>query len=606
MRGQAILCASGAAALLAAAGLPGCSESASTSIEAGAPAPSPPPPPVAVPPTPAPIDATGSAFETPESTARFLNQATFGASDDDVSSLVGASASDWFVDQLTIAPSLNLEITLAAIEEPDARDPDGDLSFETNQTPAELFWINAIAGEDQLRQRMAFALSQLLVISHAEGGNLFTVPFAVAYYQDILTQNAFGNYRDLLEEVTFSPAMGLYLTYLQNRKGDPATGRVPDENYAREIMQLFTIGLVELEPNGQPTLDAESNPIETYTNADVTGLARVFTGLSYDASVFVPRPGQFGPIAFSTPMRIFPEEHSPLEKSFLGETIPAGTDAASSIEQALDILVNHPNTPPFIARQLIQRFVTSNPTPNYVARVASAFANGAFTLPNGVEVGEGRRGDLTATLASILFDEEARSDEARAASDFGKPREPVIRFAHWARAFNAQTVTPDFTTTLWNTSPPDELGQHPYKSPSVFNFYRPGYVAPGTETGSAGLTVPEFQLVNAATISGYANFMSFFALSFAADNLAPPSSNSFIPDYSEEIALAEDPAALVDHLDVFLTNGELTDESRSTIIDVLEAVPLTDDSDPEFDGREERAELAVILVLTTPDYIVAR
>ena len=226
--------------------------------------------------------------------------------------------------------------------------------------------------------------------------------------------------------------------------------------------------------------------------------------------------GTIDPVALYSPMKAFPALHSDLEKQFLSTTIAAGTGPVESIDLALDALVDHPNTPPFISRQLIQRLVTSNPTPDYIERVATAFAIGTYTLPSGDIVGDGRRGDLAATVAAILFDEEARSDAARAADDFGKVREPVVRFINWARTFDTNTVTPELTFPMWNTSPPGALSQHPFKSPSVFNFYRPGYIAPGTETGAAGLTVPELQLVNANSVAGYANFLTYFILSLTS------------------------------------------------------------------------------------------
>ena len=265
--------------------------------------------------------------------------------------------------------------------------------------------MNAIEGEDQLRQRMAFALSQILVISHAEGNLLFEVPNTVAHYQDILVSNAFGNYRDLLEEVTYAPAMGEYLTYLQNIKGDAATGRMPDENYAREVMQLFSIGLVELEQDGD-VITQGGIPVEVYDNTDVTGLAKVFTGLSLSGDEFFFDFRTLPPDALHSPMQVYPEWHSELEKTFLGTSIAAGTGPAESIDLALDALVDHPNTAPFLARQLIQRFVTSHPEPDYIGRVAAAFSEGQYTLPNGTIVGDGRRGrseEHTSELQSLAY-----------------------------------------------------------------------------------------------------------------------------------------------------------------------------------------------------------
>ncbi|MEL6361424.1 MAG: DUF1800 domain-containing protein [Pseudomonadota bacterium] len=606
--GKALVAAIGAIATVS------CSDSGSdpapSPVATPAPTPAPSPAPA---PTPPPGGTTQPetivAFASVESTGRFVTQATFGPTETDLTDLTGTSASEWYRAELTKAPSLALPYVQAFIAEDELNNPNQDFSFPASNSPGMAFWRNAVTGDDQLRQRMAFALSQILVVSSADD-ELFGLPETVAHYMDILTRNAFGNYRDLLEEVTYSPAMGIYLTYLQNQAGDPFTGRVPDENYAREIMQLFTIGLVQLDANGDPVLGADGESIETYTNDDITGLARVFTGLSFGGPEFFFDFSTLDEDALFSSMEIFPEFHSDLEKSFLGTTIPANTDAATSIDQALDTLFNHPNMGPFLARQLIQRFVTSDPASAYVGRVANAFETGTFTLPDGVAVGTGERGDLTATLAAVLFDEDARRDPAQQPNTFGKVREPIMRFVHWARAFDATTVTPEFTLGLWDTSGSGELLQHPYRSPSVFNFYRPGYVAPGTESGAAGLTVPELQLVNASSIVGYVNFLSFFGFElqqFAVDNDlvdAVDAVSSFRPDYSEEIALADDPANLVDHLDERLLYGRLRTESRQGMIDVISLIPLENEFDPNYDGPRLRAQVAVVMAMTTPDYLV--
>ena len=564
---------------------------------------SPPPPPP--PPTPPPPPPASTAFSTQESTALFLSQATFGPTLSDISGLTGTAPSDWLLSEFNKTPSLNLDYVLAEISEPGARDADGELSYEKKQTPTFSFWMNAIEGDDQLRQRMAFALSQILVISHAEGNFLFEVPNTVAHYQDILVSNAFGNYRDVLEEVTYSPAMGEYLTYLQNIKGDAATGRMPDENYAREVMQLFSIGLVELEQDGD-LITQGGIPVEVYDNTDVTGLAKVFTGLSLSGGEFFFDFRTLPADALHTPMEAYPIWHSELEKTFLGTTIPAGTGPVESIDLALDALVEHPNTAPFLARQLIQRFVTSHPEPDYIGRVAAAFAAGQYTLPNGTVVGDGRRGDLAATIAAVLFDPDARDPANRNDDNFGKIREPVLRFIHWARAFDAGTVTPENTFPLFNTSFGGGLAQAPYKSPSVFNFYRPGYVAPGTETGAAGLTMPELQLINANSVSNYANFMTYFVFAFAANNTGDPSATSFIPDYTDELALADNPTALIEHLDLLLTFGAASSETKATIVTFLEDIPLENASDPNYNGPFTRVGLAVLMMMTSPDYTVQR
>lgn len=592
------------AALVSVALIVACSEGGSG---VGAPPPTSSPPPTPSPPASPPPPS--GVFDSNAKTARFLTQATFGPMEGDVAQLTGTEAADWFVSELGKPATLHLPYIQSIIAEDEAADPVGERGYYSFSSPGMAFWRNAISADDQLRQRMAFALSEILVISTTVD-ELLIFPEAVGYYQDILTRNAFGNYRDLLEEVTYSPAMGYFLTYLQNQKGDAATGRVPDENYAREIMQLFSIGLVELTPTGEPVMNG-GEPVETYTNDDITGLARVFTGLSLSGPNFFYRFDELDQGALTSPMQMFPAFHSDLEKSFLGTTIPAGTGGTESIDMALDAIFDHPNVGPFIGRQLIQRFVTSDPSPAYVGRVTAAFDTGTYTLPDGTGVGEGRRGDLAATIAAVLFDDEARADAAANANAFGKVREPVLRFVHWARAFDAQTITPEHTITLWDTSSPGALAQHPYRAPSVFNFYRPGYIAPGTQSGDAGMTVPELQIVNASSVAGYANFMTFFALEFsrfAQDNTfvtANDAQNSLRPDYTDEIALADDPAALVSHLDDLLTYGMMSDETKSEIETAIENIALAN-GDPDYDGARFRVQIAVLMAMTSPDYIVQR
>ena len=469
---------------------------------------------------------------------------------------------------------------------------------------------------------MAYALSQILVASTFGGELLSDIPQPMAYYQDVLKRNAFGNYRDLLEEITYSPAMGHYLTYIGNQKADPVTGRMPDENYAREILQLFTIGLVELNQDGTPVIGANGQPVELYTNADITGLARVFTGLDltgadrsdpgFDEEEILDE--------WLQPMSIFPELHSPEAKSFLGTTIPSGTDGASSIDAALDHIMDHPNVGPFIGRQLIQRFTTSNPDPDYVQRVAQAFDRGTFRLPNGTEVGTGRKGDLSATLSAILLDPDNQMEDALGSDQFGKLREPVLRFTHWARVAGVNASRPEYTLELYDTTSPRDMNQHPYRARSVFNFYRPGYVAPGTESGALGFTVPELQIVNAASTPGFMNFMTVMASRNPEDleleeireeflEAEYPFSEtlarqSFIPNYTRELGLANDPSALVRSLNDEMAYGSLSDETVQGIISTVESIPL-DDSD-DMDGRRFRVLFAFLMVLASPDYTVQR
>lgn len=574
-----------------------------------------PPPNLPPPPPPPPLPQTGTgAFATEAGTSRFLTQSTFGPTSQDVARLTGTSASAWFTTEIAKPASLNvpqLQAYRARVPE------DGDPTIAVFGTTFS-FWRNAIEGNDQLRQRMAFALSQILVVSNFGGETLSDIPEAISYYQDVLTRNAFGNYRDLLEEVTYSPAMGFYLTYMGNEKADLATGRMPDENYARELLQLFTVGVIQLGPNGEPMLDAQGQPIELYDNMDITGLARVFTGLNvYE---YPDDIGSF-PEIWLRPMVEYPESVSAEPKQFLNCSIPANTNTADSIDRALDCIMAHPNVGPFISRQLIQRFTTSNPDPDYVQRVAAAFDTGRYVLPDSTVIGDGRKGDLGATLAAILFDPDVRSDSALQNTQFGKIREPLLRFTQWARAFDADASNPEYGTELWNLSEPGALSQHPYRARSVFNFYRPGYIAPGTASGALGMTVPELQIVNATSTPGYINFIMFWAyggqtlldyeeiageitreLQIPIDRAKLES--AFAPDYTDEIALANNASALVDHLDDLLAYGSLSNETKNAIVTSLELAPVQGPGDTQ--GLRDRVGLAISLVMTSPDYLVQR
>lgn len=566
-----------------------------------APAPSggtPPPatptpvPPPAPPADPDPIDPpqgspSASLIESESQAVRFLSAATFGPAPDDIDALVGRDAADWLAAEFAKPASKILPAVQAEFED------DGDVPYNTEFNQ---LWDAMLTGNDQLRLRMQFALSQILVVS-GRGGDADQV--RLAHYMDILSSGAFGNYRDLLETVTYSPAMSRYLTYHRNQKGDPDRGRTPDENYARELMQLFTIGLVELDMNGEPKLGSDGRLIETYDNDDIIGLARVFTGLSDKGTGW----WQADPDANWKPLQAYPERHSPLDKTFLGRTIPAGTGPEESIDIALDTLFEHPNMAPFLARHLIQRFTRSHPEPAYVGRVAEAFASGQYAAQNGQTFGRGRRGDLVATLAAVLLDEAFLAPGAGSFEDDGKIREPVLRFTHWVRAFRVRNIDAYSEYRLGDTRDPGtRLGQHPFRSPSVFNFYRPGFVAPGTESGSRGLTTPEFQIVNEASALGFANFMTDFVF-----NRSPSRSetvDTFLPDYSDEVAMADDPEMLAAHLDLLLTGGRMSDATRTSIAETVATIPLPE-TDQDAD-RLKRVHVAVLMAVNAPAYAILR
>ena len=565
-------------------------------------------------------EADAIPFASEASTSRFLSQATFGATQSDLSTLVGTSVSDWLLQQFSEEPS----DYLAALDGYQAQLPFLILNPWNRQATTFAFWRHSITGDDQLRQRMVYALSQILVISNAGGDALTDYPEAVAYHQSVLTEFGFGNYRNLLEAMTYSPGMGFYLTYMGNQKEDPETGRQPDENYAREILQLFTMGLVALNDDGTLAsgTNGDDSSGELYNNDDITGLAKVFTGLDRNVTRAQSQNNPEAPEVLNSwrePMVVYPAKHAQNEKTFLGLTIPENTNAVDSITLALDQLMSVASVGPFLSRQLIQRFTTSNPSPAYISRVTQVFNDGRYTLPNGIAIGGGLRGDLKATIAAILLDRENLEPEAP--NTFGKLREPVLRFTQWARAFSAGTVTPEYTLELYDLSSVSNYGQglaqHPFSAPSVFNFYRPGYVPPGTDSGAAGMTVPELQIVTAETIPAYMNFITFFAMASTqhADlavyreiggltgvNFDPElARTSFLPDYSTEKNLADDLPALFDHLNLLLAGGALSQAAVDSFIDVVAGVPV----EASDDWRATRVGLAVALVMTSADYLVA-
>ena len=522
---------------------------------------------------------------------RFLSQAGFGASGAQVARTQRIGFPAWLNEQFSLShdrhqPYVDAQI-LAAVEA-------GQSTNQQNWV-YESFWRTAVSGNDQLRHRVAFALSQIFVVSLVDGNVAGSVR-GVASYMDMLGRNAFGNFRTLLQDVTLHPMMGLYLSHLRNQKEDPARGRVPDENYAREVMQLFTIGLYELNADGTVRLDSRNEPIETYTNEDVTGLARVFTGWSWagpDKSDTRFSGGNADPDRAVRPMQSYPKFHSTSEKRFLGVVVPAqGTaDPEASLRIALDRLFAHPNVGPFIGKQLIQRLVTSNPTPGYVARVAAAFNDN----------GAGARGDMKAVIRAVLLDPEARNPAA-GSTDYGKLREPVVRVAHWLRAFGARSASGRFL--IGNSENPNtSLGQAPMRSPSVFNFYRPGYVPPNTAIATAGLVAPEMQITHESSVAGYLNTMR----SAIGGGVGSGSPRDVQPDYGEVIGLADRPDALVDRLGMLLAAGDLSPELRAQLIDAVGSVAVsTTNAQSAATARLNRVKLAIFLIMASPDYLVQK
>ncbi len=505
---------------------------------------------------------------------RFLQRTTFGPTPDDVDELLGLGIDGWLDRQLALRPDRT------------------HLSrrIERGSTMPSI-WETFLSAPDRLRKRYAYALSQIFVASEIVVGNE-----RIANHADLLEEHCFGTYRDLLEHITRSQAMGQYLTYAGNQRADESRGTVPDENYAREIMQLFSIGLWELNPNGTRKLDGAGNPIPTYGADDILGLARVFTGFSMpygDLTVF-SRP-MVSDDGFSG------EWHEKGEKRFLGTTIAADPNRTldQSLAIALDTIAAHPNVGPFIGRQLIQRLVTSNPSPAYVARVSAVFDDD----------GGGVRGNLAAVLRAIVTDDEALPSDPPA--DFGKIREPVLRFTTVLRALRVScTAQPWPLYSLADRAA--ALGQQPYEATSVFNFYRPGYVPPRTAIGDAGLVAPELQITDETTTIGWLNYLQAFLMQ------PPQGGNAVIGfDIDDLLAIAPDltvtdgqAAAIVDAVAARLCPFGLDAGTRSVIVDAVRGVSNPNIAPGDTTNRtqlfRERVMGAVVLVAASTDFIYDR
>jgi uncharacterized protein (DUF1800 family) len=506
--------------------------------------------------------------------ARFLSQATLGASKVQIVALGLTTYADWLSSQFAVPRTLGhcAWMTAKGYALPTYINSAAGLDSS--------LWRKFISSPDVLRQRIVLALSEIFVVS-VNGLNSAWPQFSVGNYVDLLEANAFGNYRTLLNDIARSPAMGTYLTFMGNRLADPARGSHPDENFARESMQLFTIGLYKLNQDGTPIL-VNGAPVETYTQEDVTGLARVFTGWNIDSSVFP----YLIPTSHQIPMAVQPTSFEPGAKTFLGKTIAASAQTAAActacLGQALDILFNHPNTAPFFARQMIQRLVTSNPSPAYVARVSAAFTNN----------GAGVRGDMKAVIRQILLDDEARNPAMASARGFGKLREPVVRFLNWAKGFNA--ISP---TTEWNVGDLSDtvngLGQSPMHSPSVFNFFRPGYIPPQTSMGTAGLVGAEFQITNETSVASYVNFMQ---RAVAASGLGDVQTS-----YATLLPIASDAGALLDEINTVIAAGQISAATLAQMKQALNTIATN-----SLDGIKNRIHAALVLVLASPEYIVQK
>jgi uncharacterized protein (DUF1800 family) len=506
--------------------------------------------------------------------SRFLAQASMGANPDLIESVVTLGFEGWLNQQM-LQPTTDKRWNLLL------NDGFSAITFKNAKAGFdEVAWNKLLSSPDTLRQRMVLALSEIFVAAIDGMSAGHWQQFAASAYLDILEAHAFGNYRTLLQAITLSPAMGGFLTYRGSAKANPVTGALPDENYARELMQLFTIGLVELNGDGTPKL-VDGTPIESYQQEDVTGLARVFTGWEFDYAGVAAAPATNTPDYVRRPLTQVAARYESGTKTFLGTTIPAGTPAMQCLDLALDALFGHANVAPFFCRQLIQRLVTSNPSPAYVHRIAAVFEND----------GAGVRGNLAAVVRALLLDTEARSDTAAADTRAGKLREPILRFTAWARAYGV--TSPNGAWAVGDTSDPARaLGQSPLRAPSVFNFFQAGYTPANTAIADASLVAPEFQITSETSVIGYLNFMQRAVAGSLGD---------LTPDYTPLMALADDAQALLDEIDLVLAANQLSPESVAAIVGALQTMPAGSDA-----HRRNRIQAALLLVMAAPEFIVQK
>jgi uncharacterized protein (DUF1800 family) len=545
-------------------------------------------------PPPAPPVLADAAL-TPADASRFLAQATFGPTKAEIDSLTGKHQSDlnaWITAQMALPASLHLDATRNDFNTFTAT---GD-NPQYSQTNRQSAWFKVVVnGPDQLRQRVAFALSELFVVSDVNS-TLANNAQGMANYYDQLVNGAFGNYRTVLENVSLSPVMGIYLSSLRNAKATFATNGAlltsPDENYGREIMQLFSIGLNQLQPDGSLKLDPSGLPIPTYDNTTITQMARVFTGwafLSGDATSATNFRSSASD--YLHPMMLYPAFHEDGAKTiFNGIQIPPNQGGAADLKQTLDALFNHANTAPAISRQLIQRLVTSNPSPGYVYRVAQVFANN----------GSGVRGDLGAVVRAILMDYEARSTAVAATASFGKLREPLIRATQILRAYGAAANTGRFAIS----NPEANLLEAALRAPTVFNFFEPTFVQPGT-IAAAGLYAPEFEILNDSTAISVPNQLWTYIYSnrsgaFGGATTVNPTETTIGFSWDNSmLALARTPQALVDQFNLVLAGGALSKSITDRIVTAITALPGSTTATYTTNDLE-RVRSAFYLTVTVP------
>lgn len=543
--------------------------------------------------------------------ARFLDQATAGATPKEIASLAAALAqrpdtafSEWLNDQFS-KPVQDSDLSLTIFRGM-YDDQTSKTSYHYHARDAAMLRASLMISDNtnELRRMVAYALSQIFVASDQDNP-LEQNGEAMCDWYDLLYKDAFTDFHTLLTDVTYSPVMSDYLSSAGNAKaGFFNKNSRPDENYAREVMQLFSIGLVQLNLDGTVQVDGQGHSIPTYSQSEIPEVARVFTGLMYPkgpvttgkklpdgTNTLIHVQGQ---VRFGRDV-IDERRHDTGEKSFLSHTLPAGQTAEKDIADTLDILCNHPNCAPFFAKGMIQRLVTSNPSPEYVRRVAQAFLDG--------------KGDMKAVISAILLDREARDPQYAHKEDYGKLREPWLRVVQLARAFQAQPDTQQPFYPLEEKNMLTKLAQYPLAAPSVFNFYLPNYQSPGivsernaNATDGTTLTVdPEFQVMNSNTALLLPNMIMD---SLKSENVSDANKRKgwLTLDLTPQIDLAKDPVALVDNVSTLLTGGTMSDHTRGVITDAVGK--LEPDNDPAV--LKERARMAIYLTMISPDYAIQK
>lgn len=511
--------------------------------------------------------------------ARFLAQAAFGGSDTDIQNVQNQpqGIQGWLAQQFALPVNPSGQLSNVAWMQASSL---LSVEFVTTGVQSSL-WRKLISSPDVLRQRMMLALTDLFVIN-AGAITLAYRGAAAAYYLDQLEANAFGNFKDLLLAVSHTPAMGEYLSYEGSVKANPVTGTSPDENYAREIMQLFSIGVVQLNIDGTPVANPNDPGVAlaTYSQTDVLNMAKVFTGWKLNSAA----TSYLGASA-ATDMINDPSGLDTTEKTVLGQTIAAGLDGEQTLDAAISILMAHPNMAPFISRQFIQRLVTSNPSADYVSRVATVFKS--------------TQGDMKSVITAILTDAEATSDSLLSNPQAGKLREPVVRFIQWARTFQLNFSPSAAAAAQWAdigdlSSPSSKLAESPLQSPNVFFFFQPGYIPPHTALQTSGITAPEFGITNESSVAGYMNFI----MNLIANGIGGVPGN-----YSALQPLANqggNSAALLAELNVLIAAGQLSTATLTTMQGALDSIDVT------TMGTNDRLFAALTLVMCAPEYLVQK